>query len=209
MGRRILQAIVLGASWTQAISAQNSGVSEPAKAAIEVARATLAKKLNLDAATIEVLSTEARTWPNSGLGCSPRGSQTLQVVVSGYEVNLKTERGNYRVHATDKRAVVCQQAAVVLNPRKVGPSLRNLDDEIASARMDLADKLKIPESRIRTQNFTAVEWPDSTMDCAVVGESIVNRPSKGYIIALRYQDRVYTYHTDMRRVRACPAIELE
>jgi hypothetical protein len=132
-----------------------------------------------------------------------------QVITNGYEVMLKTTRGNYRVHVADKNAVVCGTATLFRNPRNVGLPLKDMDAKIAVARADLASKLNAPQNQIRTMSFVATEWPDSSMDCAIASEQAAKRTTKGYRIALNYAGRIYTYHTDMERVRACPAIEVE
>jgi hypothetical protein len=132
-----------------------------------------------------------------------------QVITNGYEVVLKTTRGNYRVHAAGKYAVVCGTATQWRSQRSVGLPLKELNGKIDIARADLASKLNATQNQILTMTFVATDWPDSSMDCAVASEQITKKLTKGYRIALNYAGRIYTYHTDMDRVRACPAIEVE
>jgi hypothetical protein len=194
-----------------AAESQDSGTAAAAKAtaATELARKQLASELQLEVASIEAIATEAHTWPDSSLGCGKSGTVAAQVITPGYEVMLKTPRGNYRVHVADKNAVVCGAATQWRNSHSVGPPLKNLNFKINEARADLAKKLSAPLDKISTDTFTQSEWRDSSMDCAIAGEQVVKQTTKGYRIALRYAGRIYTYHTDLDRVRACPAIEAD
>jgi hypothetical protein len=205
----MLVATSVGVVSTAAAQDNGAGDAAKVKAATELARKQLASELQLDVATIEALSTEPQTWPDSSLGCGKPGTMAAQVITSGYEVLLKTPRGNYRVHTADNNVVVCGAATLWRNPRNPQVPLKELNDKIEWARADLATKLKAPQNQIRTMRFAATEWPDSSMDCAVASEQIVKKATKGYRIALNYSGRIYTYHTDMDRVRACPAIEVE
>jgi hypothetical protein len=189
--------------------AQDNVAGAEAKVAEGFARDRLAKELAIDVSGIEVVSSDPKTWPNSGLGCGRPGTQSLQVMTPGYEFVLKTAKGTYRVHATQKFAVVCGGATEWRNPRNVGLPLKNINAKMDAARADLAAQLNVPINEIRTQNFAPAEWPDNSMDCVVAGEELVRQSTKGYRIALRYRGRVYTYHTDLDRVRACPAIAAE
>jgi hypothetical protein len=217
MSNRIVHCVwatLLAAGSTNGVLAaepQDNGASDTAKAkaATELARAQLASELQFDVATIEALTTEARTWPDSSLGCGKPGTMAAQVLTNGYEVMLKTTHGNYRVHVADKNAVVCGSATQWRNQRNVGLPLKELNGKIEIARADLAAKLNAPQNQISTMTFVATDWPDSSMDCAVASEQVVKKFTKGYRIALNYSGRIYTYHTDMDRVRACPAIEAE
>jgi hypothetical protein len=199
-------SIALG--WATCASAQDSRGQDGAKVAIALARDKLATELALDPAAIEVVSSEPKTWPNSSLGCGKPGTQSLQVVTSGHAVVLKSPKGTYRVHVSEKQAVLCE-GTEWRNPRSVGLPLRNLNVKMDAARADLAAKLQVPAAEIRTQNFVATEWADTSMDCAIPGEAVIKQVTKGYRIALRYRGRVYTYHTDLDRVRPCPAIVAE
>jgi hypothetical protein len=196
---------------TLAAVPQDNGVSDAAKAkaATELARTQLASELKLDVATIEALTTEPHTWPDSSLGCGKPGTMAAQVITNGYEVMLKTTHGNYRVNVADKNAVVCGTGTQWGSQRKVGLPLKELNNKIDIARADLASKIGAPQDQIRTMTFVATDWTDSSMDCAVASEQVVKKFTKGYRIALNYAGRIYTYHTDMDRVRACPAIEAE
>jgi len=194
---------------TSASGQQDNDTSDAAKvkAASELARTALAQELKIDVATMSVIATEPQTWPDSSLGCGKPGAQAAQVMTSGYEILLKTPRGSYRVHSTANHAVVCGAATQWRSHHGAITQFKSLDDKIDAARADLAKKLGAPLNEIRTMTFMQVEWPDNSMDCSVNGEQVVKQSTHGYRIALRYGGRTYTYHTDLDRVRACPAIE--
>jgi len=196
--------------------AQDNGTADAAKAqaATELARNQLARELQMDIATIAALSTEPQTWSDSSLGCGKPGAMAAQVITPGYAVLLKTERGNYRVHVAEAHAVVCGPATQFRNlnrpgGRGVGLPLKNLNQQIELARADLAKKIHVPPAEILTLNFVLAEWPDNAMECSVEGEPIIKQVTQGYRIVLQHAGRVFTYHTDLKRVRACPAIEVE
>ncbi len=175
--------------------------------AINIAKAQLSKQLNLDASTFKVISTTLHTWPDSSLGCRRPGKMAAQVVTTGYIVIIATNVGIHHVHATDKYAVICDRNIPLRNPRSVGLPLKNLDDMIAKARADLAEKLHTQPTLIHTLSFVNTEWPNTSMACAIEGEIVEQKATKGYRIAFSFSGRTYVYHTDMIRVRACPDIE--
>lgn len=198
--------------------AQTNAAPDPQSAAALLAKTELARELGLDIAVIETLSNDAETWSDSGLGCNKPGTMAAQVISDGFAIVLKTERGNYRVHVSGANAVVCGPATQWKSGtvgrggqpyREAGAPLRNLNEMIDKARSDLAGKLGVPEKDVRMMTFAPKQWPDSSLGCAVQGETVTQQRQRGYVIALRKGEHTYTYHTDLTRVRACPAIELE
>jgi hypothetical protein len=195
---------------------QDSGTTDATKVktATTLARNQLASELQLEVTSIEALSAEQQTWSDSSLGCGKPGTMAAQVITPGYAVILKTPRGNYRVHVAEKYAVICGPATQFRNlnrpgGRGVGLPLKNLNQQIDLARADLAKKLPAPVKDIETLTFVLTEWPDTAMECVVAGEQIDKKITQGYRIVLQYAGRNYTYHTDLKRVRACPAIEVD
>jgi hypothetical protein len=177
--------------------------------AISIAISELSAHTHLDASTFKVLSTEAHTWPDSSLGCGKKGQMAAQVITQGYIITIKSGAATHVVHATDKYATICERNLPIRNLHAIEVPLRNLDDMIDKARADLADKLHTQPALIRTTNFMATEWPDTSMGCVTEGEAVEQKEIKGYRIALNYRGRTFVYHTDMERVRACPPVEAE
>jgi hypothetical protein len=211
--QRCVSAAIVAASVCSisalAADPKDGAVTETATvaAATELARNQLARELQIDIKTIEALSTEAQTWADGSLGCGKPGAMAAQVITSGYEVTLKTAKGNYLVHTTAKNAVVCGAATQWHSHRSGLTQYRKIEEKIDAARADLAAKLSAPPNEIRMTTYTPVEWPDRSMGCSVKGEPIVKQTTNGFQIALRYKDREYIYHTDLDRVQACPPIE--
>jgi hypothetical protein len=210
----VCAALLMASVAARASAAETVEPDPKAKAASEMARITLARDLQMDVAQIEAIATDSQTWSDSSMGCGKPGSMAAQVITSGYAVTLKTPRGNYRVHVSNNNAIVCGLATQfrgLTRPggRGVGLPLRNINQQIQVARADLAKKIGVPESEIVTETFVLSQWPDSTMECPLAGEQITKQLTKGYRIVLNHRGRVYTYNTDLTRVRACPAIEAD
>jgi hypothetical protein len=176
--------------------------------AVALARATLARQSHIAIGKIELVSVEPRTWPNSGLGCAPPGSATLQVITEGYVVTLATPGGNRRVHVAGGRALICDKKGVMPTPRLALPA-HNIGGLGDSAREHLARKLGVPLSEIQVAKFTPTQWRNSALECPRPGEAYEERPVRGYALVLRYRDREFTYRADSQHIRPCPAIETE
>ena len=205
---------LLGAATGWALAADQAGDGDAKLKANELARSALAKHLSIDASVVQVLSSESHTWPDSSLGCGQPGTQAAQVITPGFEIVLTSPKGNYRVHTSQTRAVICGAATKWGNvertkPRGVALPLKNINMMIDAARDDLAKRLRIAAGEIEARNFIEAEWPDSSLGCPVAGEQIRKQPVRGFKLPLSYRGRVYTYHTDLNRVRPCPAIEAE
>lgn len=177
--------------------------------AINIAKLELAKQQGIDSSTFKIISTEEHIWPDSSLGCGKPGQMSAQVMTPGFVIVIQSSKGTHVLHATDQRAILCERNLMLRPHQDVGSPLRNIEDMIAAARNDLASKLHAQTAMIRTMNFVATEWPDSSMNCPVDGEAIQKQVVKGYRIALNHAGRTYVYHTDMLKVRACPAIEAQ
>jgi hypothetical protein len=209
----LLSIFLLGmqAMATESSSASNvsESQSEVKQRAIDTARKKLVHELKLKADELQLVSAESHTWPNSGLGCAPAGSMTAQVMTPGYVVTFTSPKGQRVVHATERYAVVCERNVRLRNPRTVDIPLKNLDEMIDKARSDLAERLRVQASSIRTLRFTPAEWPDTSMGCVMSDEVVEQKSTRGYRIALSHAGRTYIYHTDMSRVRACPPISVD
>ena len=184
-------------------------VASKEEQAINMVKAELSKQSSMDATSFKIISAVEHTWPDSSLGCGKPNQMSAQVITNGYVVTIQTNKGTQVVHATDKYAVICERNIILRNHGNVGAPLKNLEDMIARARSDLANKMHTQPTLIRTLNFAPNEWPDTSMGCVVEGEAVEQKAIKGYRIALNYAGRTYVYHTDMTRVRACPPIEAQ
>jgi hypothetical protein len=184
--------------------------------AVEVARAALGRKLFVSPDTLPVMSIEPRRWPDSGLGCATPDTAIIRLPNRGHVVVLATPTGTRRVHVSGRRALICDQpeqahTVPVVQPQTAPtePPPANLSVQVERARADLAGYFRVPVSDVRLVTFTPATWPDSTMDCAVPYEQIKNKAVKGYQLQLWHGERMFVYHTDLARTRACPAIDMQ
>lgn len=70
---------------------------------IEQARQDLARRLDLDAAGIEVERAEAVVWPDGSLGCPQPGMVYTQVLQDGYRILLRVDKEIYAYHGGGSR----------------------------------------------------------------------------------------------------------
>ncbi len=175
--------------------------------ATQLAREALARKLHIDAGDIQVSSVVARTWSDSSMGCGAPGTVAATVITEGYAVAATAQGRTHLVHVSGSNVIVCGGAGVVR--REPSAAARGIDAMFAQAREDLARRLGVEPARIRLGGVKGQQWPDSSLGCAQEGETPVAGPVDGLLLTLRYAGRVYTYHTDRKTVRPCPAIEAQ
>jgi hypothetical protein len=65
---------------------------------IQLATHDLTRRLAIDTAAVRVICTEARTWPDSSLGCPRPGMKYRQVPVDGYRILLAVGNDIYAYH---------------------------------------------------------------------------------------------------------------
>lgn len=83
---------------------KESTVIEPElKPFIQKAVADLAKRLEVDAASIEVVHAERVVWPDASLGCPQPGMAYTQVQQDGYVIRLAQEEQLYSYHGGGRR----------------------------------------------------------------------------------------------------------
>lgn len=178
------------------------------QAAVAVAQRTVGGP-GAKASDFTVRSVEPRQWSDSSLGCRQRGMSYLQVITDGYVVKLESRGRLHEVHVAGDNAVTCDGAAIGA-PRTPMPTPRatNLDAMERDAIADLAQRLKVNAADIRVTARIPQTWPDATLACSTVAATPQPAsPVAGFKLVLRYMDRPYTYHTDVKRVMACPPIE--
>lgn len=167
----------------------------------------LAAQLKVGEGKITVKQAVPHTWPDSSMGCGKPGTVAMQVITAGYVVSLAAQGKQYRVHVSRTSAIVCDKPLLMRKELRHPASARGLDVAIEQAREDLARRLGTEASQVRLLRTRPQEWPNSGLGCPLVDESIVEGPVAGYRLSLQYASRVYTYHTDLKQVRPCPAIE--
>ena len=175
--------------------------------ATERARQALAKHLQIAADAIVVTGAAPKTWNDSSMGCGKPGTAALTMMTDGYAVSLSAQGREYEVHVSKANAVVCEGLATLRTAPRERASVRGLDAMLQQAKQDLAEKLGVDAATIRTSGMKPLRFADSGLDCPREGESLQQGPINGYQLALKHGGRFFTYHTDMKSVRACPPLE--
>ena len=171
----------------------------------EKAVLALADHLDVPVTEISVDSVRAIEWRDSSIGCPQPGQAYMQVITPGNKITLRHDGKVHVVHEANGNAFVCvrQKPAVA----SVTNTLELVwGEQAAIAREDLAAKLNVEVSQIILASARATTWTDTSLGCADPGESYEDIRTEGYVLTLRHGSRNFTYHTDLDRVIACPAI---
>lgn len=89
-----------------------------------------------------------------------------------------------------------QGDATQMNPPLSTLSASGLEDLIAKAKEDLAQRLSIPVTQITLMDAVEVEWSDSSLDCPQPGMEYLQVITPGYRIQLEYAGVPYEYHSN-------------
>ena len=72
------------------------------------------------------------------------------------------------------------------------------------AKHDLANRLGVPEDRVKVVQVSEVDWPDASLGCPEPGKLYAQVITPGKKIILSVGQETYEYHTDLRgRVVYC------
>lgn len=181
----------------QAITRADSSIAD-------LAVETLAEELNIQISTIEVDTVRTVEWRDGSVGCPQPDQAYAQVITPGHKITLRVDGRLHFVHEANGRAFVCRQA-------KMGPDRLPQVDLIWGrmamvARADLAEKLGVEERHIMINGGENQSWDSSALGCEEPDGDYEAGVYEGFVLYLRHGSRNYTYHTDMERVFACPAI---
>ncbi len=180
----------------------------PESQALQLARETLAQRLHVAETDITVSHVTARTWNDSSMGCGTPGTVAATVITEGYAVTAAARGHAYLVHVSGANAIVCDKAGVVLREPAAARGA-GIDVMMERARQDLARRLGVAPAKIRLGGVQPKQWPDSGLGCPQEGEKLEPGPVEGLVLTLKHAGRVFSYHTDRKTVRPCPAIEAE
>ena len=150
---------------------------------------------------------ETTQWSDSSLGCRKPGEMYTQALASGQTLRFSDSIRTYEVHVAGDNVVLCPMIAAgdPKEPRR-STSARNLDLMVEQARSDLAQQLDVTPADVELRDMAAAAWADSELGCAD-GSTVAAGPVHGYRLYLAVRGALYTYHTDLARVLACPPIE--
>jgi len=185
-----------------AIQQLDNGDRDIARLAAE----TLAGELNINVAKIEVDTVRAVEWRDSSIGCPQPDRAYMQVITPGHKITLRVDGKLYFVHESKGRAFICKRQKT----KAVAGITQQLELEwgqmAKEARTDLAAHLGVEEKLVIVASAEGTTWSDASLGCSESGVEYETKNKPGYVIKLRYGSRNYTYHTDLDRVIACPAI---
>ena len=208
-----------GAAVSQVGETQSDGPTDAsaagAQAAVDQARAEVAKQLHVQASEFTVVTVEPAQWSDSSLGCRKPNSMYQQVMSNGYVVVLERQGKRHQVNVAGTRAVICEPTTRLSGTVRQPMSARGLERVTTLARQDLANRLRMDVQQIRVANVEPRHWTDEDMNCTSgAGSPAAAAPAGsasavGYRLALNASGRTYFYHTDLRSVRACPPIEAQ
>lgn len=175
--------------------------------AVKRAQEALAARFGVAPSDFKVTRVEPMQWSDSSLGCRQPGSMYLQVISEGHAVALEHAGKTHQVHVSGSIVVICERAASGGGP-KMPTRAQGLIDASARAREDLAKRLRVSVEDVRVVKMEPQRWPDGSLGCPNAEKGDEGAVS-GYKLHLSAAGRTYTYHTDLKKVLACPAIEEE
>jgi hypothetical protein len=183
----------------------------------EQARAEAARQLKAQPGEFTVVTVEPTQWTDSSLGCGKPGARSAQVMTKGYMVVLERQGRRHQVNIAGSHAVMCDGTTRISGTTRLPTSSRGLDRITMLARQDLAHRLRLDPANIGVANVEPRRWTDDDMNCSSGGggppagetstEGAGQSSTVGYRLQLSASGRTYSYHTDLRSVRACPPLE--
>ena len=78
-------------------------------------------------------------------------------------------------------------------------SRAEVEEYLALAKEDLAQRLNLPLEEIELLSFELKEWPDGSLGCPQPGLNYTQVPQDGYLIRLLANDKTYDYHGGVTR----------
>ncbi|MCB9651831.1 MAG: hypothetical protein H6730_35320 [Deltaproteobacteria bacterium] len=171
----------------------------------DLAVEVLAKDLGVTKGEVQVDTVRAVDWPDSSLGCPQPDRAYMQVITPGHKITLRVGKQLYFVHEANGRALVCKKQK---KPQgAVDAKLDLVWGKMAlAAKQDLMTRLGVEDEKVRIASARPKTWPDAALGCPEEGKQYAAAEVEGWVIKLRVGERDYTYHTDLERVIACPAI---
>ncbi|MGB9724230.1 MAG: hypothetical protein ACP5OO_11615 [Chloroflexia bacterium] len=160
-----------------------------AQALLERAVADLAGRVGASPGQVEVVRVEQVAWPDSCLGCAPKGQACATVVVPGFRFVLRAGGQEYEYRSDEKEQVMLCPTETTIGDW--GPAQPLVEAVVA----DLAGRLNLPPEQIRVVQVEERMWPDSSLGCPRPGEMYLQVITPGYRILLEAGGRQYDYHT--------------
>jgi hypothetical protein len=170
---------------------------------IELTTADLIDTQGLDAATVRLMSLDAFTWSDAGLGCDG-GGDTAAGQVDGYRI-VFTAGTRIFVYHTDGDAafVLCDDPGWMAREGQPLPLDPIADSMVEQAQRDAARRLDVSQTRVRLVSLLAMTWPDASVGCPQPEIDYADVETPGYRIVVRADDQTLIYHTSIRHFVTC------
>lgn len=107
-----------GPSTNRYMRAMNADLQSIVRSALEDA----ARRTGLDASTLKIVSSEAVTWPDGGLGCPEPGMMYTMALVPGYRVRIQAGDKVLDYHASRRGNLVLCPPERNVDPVPGGPT---------------------------------------------------------------------------------------
>lgn len=206
--------------------------ADPALAqVVRVAVADLARRLNLTAESVTLVSVQETEMPVGSLGCPGAEGWENQGIVMGTEIVLAAGDTEYTYRSDRGRLLPCfpedfpgGHAPIYLSgaslpratravrnvpPKNTIPAAEAATEAIrgrpavAAALADLAGRLKVADAQIRVVQVEGVQWPDASLGCARRGQMYAQVITPGYRVTLEAGGKTYEYHTSETHAVLC------
>jgi hypothetical protein len=172
---------------------------------IELATTDLIDTRGLDAAAVRLMSLDAFTWPDAGLGCDGEGGgDTALGQVDGYRI-VFTAGTRIFVYHTDGDAafVLCADPGWMAREGQPLPLDPIADSMVEQVQRDAARRLDVAQTRVRLVSLLTMTWPDASVGCPQPEIDYADVETPGYRIVVRADDQTLIYHTSIRHFVPC------
>ncbi len=173
--------------------------TEPALIALQELEAAT----GIPAESIQVVDVIAVQWPDSSMGCPQPGQAIVDTPVTGYLVTALLDALEYRVHVSDAgNALVCFSGENAIGASEIYDPI--VTEFIRQVRFDLAQAEEVALEDIELITSEPAEWSDSRLGCEDADDGeVINTPTSGYRIVLRYAGEEVEYHTSYDHFLRC------
>lgn len=179
----------------------------------------LARVLEVDRDSIQLLELDSVTWDDEELGCSdteptpartPRVTTTPQPGISGFRIALEHEGERYEFHTDGvTRVLLCQDGLTDFGVSSMLMEIDPVAAELAAlAQRQVAAELDLSVRRVQIVDVRLFAWEDTSLGCPLPDQTYEAVESRGYRIVVNAGGEDYLFHTDFDRLIACdPANE--
>ena len=197
-----LDSVIKGLSKEQAQEIAKAREEQAAKQytsqeqeAIDLAISKVNQITPLSKDSVEHLKIRSIQWPDSSLGCPEPGVDYLHKMIPGYLVSFTVDGKIYSVNIGDNTAIICDRINNFMLERKKRAD--SVMKAYRSARLDLAEKLKVDPELIKVTKIKAETWPDSSLGCSGPVQEHQENPVEGFRINMTCRDKEYEYRVPL------------